>query len=200
MKQYRINEIFFSLQGEGVRSGTANVFVRFSKCNLACSKEGPAGFACDTEFESGRDMSPEDLLIEIENTGRGCRNVIFTGGEPALQVDAALIGPLKQNGCHLSIETNGTLELPNGLDWVCVSPKSAEHTLRVKGPINELKYVRHKGQAIPQPSLKADHYLISPAFDPHGFNRENLEWCIELVKENPMWRLSVQQHKTWGVR
>lgn len=196
---YKINEIFFSIQGEGLRAGTANIFVRFSNCNLRCDVTNEAGFSCDTEFLSGRDFSLGELVSEIERVGRTCRNIIFTGGEPGLQLDNNLIEMLKGRGYYLCVETNGTVELPVLLDWITVSPKTAEHTLRVK-KAHELKYVRHAGQGIPKPALEADAYLISPAFGSDGLDVENLKWCINLVKENPTWRLSVQQHKIWRVR
>ena len=204
---YAINEIFYSIQGEGVRAGTANVFVRFAGCNLTCSKEGEAGFDCDTEFMSGRKLSVEDLMVEILKAGRSENvNVILTGGEPALQVDPQLIAALKAGGYYVAIETNGTEELPDRLDWICVSPKTAFHTIRQK-TADEFKLVRHEGQALPaaipcvaRPGGELAK-LVSPAFEPTGLaTRKTLEWCINLVKENPSWRLSVQQHKSWGIR
>lgn len=202
MSMYKINEVFYSVQGEGARSGSANVFVRFSDCNLACKKEGPAGFDCDTEFTSGVDTTLTDLLLKMSVAGGACRNVVLTGGEPTLKIDEDLISTLKSLGWYIAIETNGTIENPElkRCDWVCMSPKSAEHTLKPL-LVDEIKYVRHHGQGIPVTNVKAKHYYISPAFDSHGtVARENLVWCIKLVKENPSWKLSVQQHKLWQVR
>ena len=158
MKQYQVNEIFYSVQGEGVRSGTANVFVRFSGCNLTCN-EREMGFDCDTEFVSGRKMTAKQIIDESLSIAPECRWVILTGGEPALQLDDELIQTFKEAGYQLAIETNGTKELPQGLDWITVSPKTAEHTLR-QPTANEVKYVRQIGQGIPRPSIKTDHYLI----------------------------------------
>lgn len=201
MKKYKINEIFYSIQGEGVRAGTANVFVRFSACNLKCSADDEfSGFDCDTEFASGRDYTLPDLISEIGfKDERISRNVILTGGEPSLQVDDELIDALESNGFYIAIETNGTKELPKGIDWICVSPKSAEHTIRQKSA-HEVKYVRHAGQGIPKPSIEADHYLISPAFEGKKLPAENLAHAIKLCKENPQWRLSLQLHNFLGVR
>ena len=199
-KTYRISEIFYSLQGEGVRLGTANVFVRFAGCNLKCAVDNEAGFDCDTDFVSSEGFTLAELIKRIEAEADVCRNVILTGGEPALQVDAELIATLKAEGFYIAIETNGTKALPDGIDWVCCSPKSAEHTLRV-GHVHELKYVRHSGQPLPRPALQADHYLLSPAFEADsGIKRETLNHCIELVKRNPQWRLSLQMHKLWKIR
>jgi len=207
MSYYHINEIFYSLQGEGVRAGTANVFVRFSGCNLTCSRDNEAGFDCDTEFTSGKPYSAASIF-DIANclwpggTDGKHKAVIFTGGEPLLQLKSELVSMFQDAGWYVAIETNGTRELPEGggIDWICVSPKSAEHTLRIKRA-SEVKYVRHRGQAIPRPSIEADYYLISPAFQPGGFvNAEDLGYCIELVKANPQWRLSCQLHKGWVIR
>jgi len=196
---YRVNEIFYSLQGEGVRAGTPNVFVRFSGCNLRCNVV-EHGFDCDTEFASGVVMEGTELLADCEAAGHGCHNVIFTGGEPALQLDAALLSLFREAGWYVAIETNGTRELPEGIDWICVSPKTAEHTLHVR-VANEVKYVRSKSQGLPRPEVKADHYLISPAFQPSGTVLvKDIRWCVEMVKANPTWSLSAQLHKLWNVR
>ena len=199
MKSYSVNEIFYSLQGEGARAGTPNVFVRFAGCNLTCREE-VEGFDCDTNFSGGRPLTLGQLLDEIEQSAPKCRNVILTGGEPALQINNALISALHSRHYYVAIETNGTKELPEGIDWICVSPKTAEHTLRIK-VASELKYVLHAGQALPKPSIAAAHYILSPAFQPDGSVRQvDLECCILLVKENPKWRLSLQLHKLLKIR
>jgi len=197
---YTVNEIFYSLQGEGLRSGTPNVFVRLTGCNLTCTKDGEAGFDCDTEFSSGNKYSLEKLLSEMNRIGNGCKNVILTGGEPTLQVDDPLLAALKDDGWYIAIETNGTKEVPDGVDWITVSPKSAEHTLK-QTEADEVKYVRFTGMAIPKTRVEADYYLISPAANADWtIDHSVLAWCIDLVKTNPNWRLSVQQHKGWSVR
>lgn len=198
MERYRINEIFYSLQGEGVRAGTPNLFLRFSRCNLECRVE-THGFDCDTEFESGRSMTLPEIVAEMRSLSAQCRWVILTGGEPALQVDLELIGTLHAEGYSLAIETNGSVELLPGIDWVTVSPKVAEHAIRQR-QAHEVKYVRGYGQAIPKTVVEAEHYLVSPAFDGADVDRRTLDWCIRLCRENPPWRLSVQQHKLWSVR
>lgn len=198
MKSYRINEIFYSLQGEGVRAGCPSLFLRFSRCNLACTVE-THGFDCDTEFESGREMSLQEIVEELRAASERCGWIVLTGGEPALQVDGDLIAMLHAAGYQLAIETNGTLPLPDGLDWVTVSPKVEESAIRQKRA-NEVKYVRATGQAIPETVVEADHYLISPAFAGNRLDPRTLDWCLQLVEKNPPWRLSVQLHKLWGIR
>ncbi|HEX6900415.1 MAG TPA: 7-carboxy-7-deazaguanine synthase QueE [Thermoanaerobaculia bacterium] len=198
MERYLVNEIFYSLQGEGVRAGTPNLFLRLSKCNQTCLKE-THGFDCDTEFESGRWMTLPEILDEFRQLSPDCEWVILTGGEPALQVDRELIDALHAAGYKLAIETNGSFPLPEGIDWITVSPKVAEHALRQR-KAHEVKYVRGYGQAIPKTVVEADHYLISPAFEGAEVDPRTLDWCIRLCKENPPWRLSVQQHKLWKVR
>ena len=198
--KYRVNEIFYSIQGEGRRAGTPMVFVRFSDCNLRCTWKN-AGFDCDTEFVSGREMTLTEIeeFAAILNDKKGW--MLLTGGEPGLQLDKPFVEFMKTRGWLLAIETNGTVKLPDDLDWICVSPKSAEHTLRQR-VANELKYVRHYGMNVPEPTVTADYYLISPAFQSDGSIRsEDLEWCVDLVKKNPeRWSLAIQYHKYLKVR
>lgn len=202
-ERYKINEIFYSPQGEGARAGTLNVFLRFSVCNLRCDVEpgpkSPGGFACDTEFESGRMLTIADILSEAARVGGECRWIICTGGEPLLQLDDELIAALHSAGYQIAIETNGTRKIPAGIDWVSVSPKVAEHALKAEYA-DELRYVRAHGQAIPKPALKAAYKFISPAWSAEGLSQENLTWCLGLVKEHPEWRISLQLHKMMGVR
>ncbi len=197
-ESYVINEWFYSLQGEGIRAGTANLFLRFSGCNETCKLE-THGFDCDTEFVSGRRLSAEEILAELRETAPNCNWIILTGGEPALQIDDHLIAVLKGAGYNLAIETNGSIELPEGLDWITVSPKVAEHAVRQR-TANEVKYVRGYGQGIPKSSVEAPYKLLSPASAGSEIDSRALAWCVQLVRENPEWRLSCQQHKYWNVR
>lgn len=197
---YKINEIFYSLQGEGARSGSANIFVRFAGCNLACSY-------CDTEFTSFSEMNLPDLLDKIYQTSNVCFNIIFTGGEPLLQLDQNLCQSLKGSGYNIAIETSGSLPpreiSPNLIDWISISPKVSEHATskNFKGwHVNELRYVRSSDQSIPAPMIQADHYFLSPMFSGNILPKENLDHCIDLIKKNPNWKLSLQQHKFWGMR
>jgi 7-carboxy-7-deazaguanine synthase len=153
MKRYTLKESFYSLQGEGVRAGTPAVFFRFSGCNLACNRSTHS-FDCDTDFVGGEKWSAEELVERAHALGSdGCRWIILTGGEPALQLDAELIRTLKKAGYRLAIETNGTRELPEGLDWICVSPKVAEDRLAQRRA-DELKYVLREGDPLPSQRSK----------------------------------------------
>lgn len=198
--RFLVNEIFYSIQGEGCLSGIPMVFVRFSDCNLRCSVVN-SSFDCDTEFMSGRELSPSELLTETNRLNPQKGWVLFTGGEPGLQLTQELVDSFKEQGWKLAIETNGTIKLPDYIDWVCVSPKSAEHTIRQR-TANEVKYVRSAGMAIPETSINAENYMISPAFQPDGtVSKEDLNWCLKLVMNNSQkWRLSVQYHKLLRVR
>jgi organic radical activating enzyme len=213
MKTYTVNEMFWSPQGEGMRAGEMSLFIRFTGCNMLCAMEAgpksPGGFDCDTEFASGRKMTLEELVAQAKATcnlqaawwEQGAKPwVVFTGGEPGLQVDKALTDALHEAGFMLAIETNGSIDLTGrGLDWITVSPKVAEHAIRQLWA-DEVKYVRGYGQALPKPTCKAKHQLISPAFNGLIIDRKALEWCVGLITTNPEWRLSIQMHKAWGVR
>ena len=205
-KRFFVNEIFLSLQGEGVRAGTANIFVRFGGCNLKCSGEwvgnketGVFQPLCDTEFESGRRLSPEEIHKWFLECSEKIKFVILTGGEPGLQVDKEFCDYFHELGYKLAIETNGTIALPEGLDWITLSPKVAEHALKQLFA-HELKYVRAYGQGIPKTAVTAEYYVISPAFEGDYLDPKTLAWCVQLCKDHPQWRLSLQLHKILGVR
>lgn len=200
---YSVNEIFGpTLQGEGARTGTVNFWLRFAGCNLTCRIESE-GFDCDTDFSNGRKLEAAEIVDELRRLGAKSGSwVVISGGEPSLQLDRALVDALHEAGLYLAVETNGTHDLPPGVEWISVSPKTAEHTLRLdRSLVDELRYVRAEGQALPKPRLSANYYFISPAFEADGsLKRGTLEWCKRLVLENPTWRLSVQTHKLLGVR
>ena len=196
----KVSEIFYSLQGEGARIGTPTIFIRLQGCKAkhACAK---AGIKCDTEFESGKELNCNDILKWIEENGNNCKEITWTGGEPTDQLNNDILYFFKENGFYQAIETSGLNPVPSGIDFICVSPKVAEHVILKNFPsgVNELRYVRHKGQSIPQPSIKANHYWISPHSDGFNINSENLKHCIELCLNNPNWKLSLQNHKIWNV-
>jgi len=210
VKQYKVNEVYYSVQGEGVRAGTHNAFVRFSGCNMQCSimpgARSPGGFDCDTEFVSGRRLSAEEIVEQCEESGESFspdeyqRSVIFTGGEPGLQLDSDLVALFNSKGWYTAIETNGSIDISAlGLDWITVSPKVAEHAVR-QLEADEVRYVRGYGQAIPTPRCKAKNKLISPAFNGTSLDAKTLEWCEGLVRANHGWAISLQMHKVWGLR
>ena len=189
MKHLKVNEWFYSLQGEGRRAGEASIFIRLTGCDLTC------GF-CDTEFESGKEMSADEICAAISDYP--CDWIVWTGGEPTLQLTAAHVSYFKSKGYKQAIETNGNNRAPAGLDWVCVSPKVAEHVVKKNFPdgVSELRYVRHKNQVgAPEPMVDAQHYYISPMFDGNDVNGANIKKAIDVILANPKWKLSLQTHK-----
>lgn len=199
---YHVNEIFYSLQGEGHRTGMASLFVRFAGCNMRCDLEpgplSPGGFACDSEFVSSVAYAEDALVEEIHRRCPPAAQVVFTGGEPLRQLTTSL---LQKVGRECAVETNGSLPLPEGATklWVTCSPKVAEHAIRLNR-VDELKYVRGAGQGIPRPRLHAAYKYLSPAFDGMNPDREAIATCLKLVKENPEWRLTLQTHKLLLIR
>ncbi len=193
MSNYKVNEVFYSLQGEGARAGSANVFVRFAGCNLQCNVTDH-GFDCDTNFSGGTAYTLNELVACIRSADvRNCKSIIWTGGEPSLQLTIELLQALPE--FYHAVETNGTKELPTQVDWISCSPKTAEHTLRC-GTVDELRYVINAGMALPKPKLKATHYFVSAAFEPdETITKDSFEHAVKLCKENPKWKLSLQTHK-----
>jgi len=186
-KTYKINTIFFSIQGEGKRVGTPQVFVRFSGCNMKCP-------FCDTNHESYTELTAERIVAVAKTLGGNCRSVSFCGGEPTLQLDEELIQAF--DGWYKSIETNGTKPVPAGIDYIVCSPK----TSRIEPDnIDELRFVIKAGEPLPTPIKTAKRMCLSPCFDGDKLVRENLDHCIELVKQNPGWILSLQWHKFIGI-
>ncbi|MDO5522957.1 MAG: radical SAM protein [Bacteroidia bacterium] len=190
----RVNEIFYSLQGEGGRTGEASIFIRLSKCNLACS-------FCDTEFEFGIKMEIDEILAEIAQYP--CRWIIWTGGEPTLQLTDEVVALFKEKGYKQAIETNGTRRVPAGIDYITCSPKQQFEKVRELIPeADELRFPIAKDDPLPDLSIlpNAKRYFISPIFDDLNIIAENVDYCIELVKQNPQWALSLQTHKLTGIR
>lgn len=190
----RVNEIFYSLQGEGGRTGEASIFIRLSKCNLACS-------FCDTEFEFGIKMEIDEILAEIAQYP--CRWIIWTGGEPTLQLTDEVVALFKEKGYKQAIETNGTRRVPAGIDYITCSPKQQFEKVRELIPeADELRFPIAKDDPLPDLSIlpNAKRYFISPIFDDLNIIAENVDYCIELVKQNPQWALSLQTHKLIGIR
>ncbi|MCE5205597.1 MAG: 7-carboxy-7-deazaguanine synthase QueE [Porphyromonadaceae bacterium] len=189
-----VNEIFYSIQGEGGRTGQASIFIRLAKCNLACS-------FCDTDFERGVKMTTDELLEEINRYG--CKWIIWTGGEPALQLTDAIVAFFKEAGYMQAIETNGTRKIPAGIDYITCSPKQNFEKVRELIPrVDELRFPIQKGDPLPDISILPEtaRYLLSPIFDNNRIVQENVDYCISLIKDNPVWALSLQTHKLIGIR
>lgn len=194
---YPINEIFCSLQGEGEKTGTVSVFIRMSGCNLRCA-------FCDTDHQSHTMMSAPEIVEQVMRYP-GAPLIVLTGGEPALHIDTALIQALKLTGKTIAIETNGTLPLPDGIDWVTLSPKTAfqggEALPCIITSCDELKVV-YTGQNLNQyDHIKAQQRFLQPCYvDDLKHRLLGLQATVKAVLDNPQWRLSLQTHKLLGIR
>jgi 7-carboxy-7-deazaguanine synthase (Cx14CxxC type) len=207
---YAVKEIFLTLQGEGAHAGRAAVFCRFSGCNLWSGREedraGAVCTFCDTDFVGmdgtlgGRYGTADDLAATVaaQWAGTGERYVVLTGGEPLLQVDDALVAALHAHGFTIAIETNGTLDPPEGIDWICVSPKAGANLRIRKG--QELKLVYPQAENRPEnfADLAFERFSLQPLDGPDVV--ENTARAIDYCLRHPQWRLSVQTHKTLGIR
>ena len=208
---YAVKEIFLTLQGEGAHAGRAAVFCRFSGCNLWSGREEDRAAAvcrfCDTDFVGmdgtlgGRYATADKLAdtVAAQWAGtKGNRYVVLNGGEPLLQVDKAFIDALHARGFEIGIETNGTIEPPDGIDWLCVSPKAAANLLVRKG--HELKLVYPQVENRPEDfaGLAFERFSLQPMDGPDV--AANTERAVNYCMRHPQWRLSVQTHKTLGIR
>ena len=195
---YKINEIFYSLQGEGYHSGTPAVFLRFSGCNLRCA-------FCDTKHQNGTMMSLQEIVDEV-NKYPLATLVVLTGGEPSLFIDEAFVAELRIKTCkYIAIETNGTRPLPDNLDWITLSPKTGfeggDAEPCVLKQCDELKVV-YLGQDLSEyDGIKATHRFLQPCFSENESQRQaNLKACVDAVMKHPGWRLSLQVHRVLGIR
>ncbi len=209
MKKYAVKEIFYTLQGEGAHTGRPAIFMRFSGCNLWSGREEDRHKAickfCDTDFwgtngQNGGKYAVTELAALIdslwpENTKY--KYIVCTGGEPLLQLDEALIKELHNHEFEIAIETNGTIEVPEGVDWICMSPKANTEIVVQTG--NELKIVYPQEGINPLDFEKLDfeHFYIQPMDSPE--QEENTLKSIVFCKQNPMWKISVQTHKILGI-
>jgi 7-carboxy-7-deazaguanine synthase len=221
---YAVKEIFYTLQGEGAHAGRAAVFCRFAGCNLWSGREEDRAHAicrfCDTDFVGtnglggGKFASARDLAAAVDSAwegsfgpgqkpGRGPgqesgrKFVVCTGGEPLLQIDSDLIDALHERGFEIAIETNGTMAAPEGIDWICVSPKAgAEFVLRSG---DELKLVFPQAEARPEQfeGLRFRHFFLQPMDGPDRILHTQL--AVQYCKGHPQWRLSLQTHKILGI-
>ncbi len=209
---YSVKEIFYTLQGEGQNAGRPAVFCRFAGCNLWSGRETDRAKAvctfCDTDFVGvngeggGRFGTPGELAGAIAVcwpvTRDKRRFVVLTGGEPLLQVDSPLIAALHAEAFEIAIETNGTIEPPPGIDWVCVSPKSSAPLALKCG--NELKFVFPQADTEPEhfEGLEFDHFMLQPMDGPA--REVNTAAAVAYCLAHPRWRLSLQTHKLLGIR
>ena len=208
---YTVKEIFYTLQGEGANAGRAAVFLRFTGCNLWTGLEKDRANAvckfCDTDFvgvgaDGGKFQTPEELSTAVNvkwpKQNQGKKLVVCTGGEPLLQLDEKLINALKIDGFEVAVETNGTIEAPEGIDWLCVSPKSGSELKQMTA--DELKLVYPQKGAEPEiyESYLTKNFLLQPmdGIDSKLNTLSAIDYCLS----NPKWRLSVQTHKVIGVR
>jgi 7-carboxy-7-deazaguanine synthase (Cx14CxxC type) len=208
---YAIKEIFYTLQGEGFHAGRPAVFCRFAGCNLWSGREADRAGAvcnfCDTDFvgtdgESGgkyphANAAADEIAGLWPQGGSENRFVVFTGGEPLLQLDTALLDAMHARGFECAVETNGTLEAPEGLDWITVSPKSTAPVKLERA--NELKLVYPQPTAMPErfTDFAATHFFLQPMDGPRA--TENTRAAVDYCKAHPHWRLSLQTHKYLGI-
>jgi organic radical activating enzyme len=206
--RYPINEIFYSIQGEGVHAGIPHIFVRFSGCNMACNRK-THGFDCDTDFESKTMMTASEIVEAMGRLSIRCERALLTGGEPMLHVTERFLQMLKSWGYYVAMETNGTVSparvggtrvLEKYVDWITVSPKVPDDQVKIR-TADEVKFVVD-GTELPVTTIMSDHYLLSPRFLPSGeIDEDARDRAIDWILNHPKrWRLSTQQHKVWGVR
>lgn len=216
---YTVKEIYYTLQGEGANTGRPAVFLRFSGCNLWSGREEDRSSAicqfCDTDFVGGSKFPgatqlAEEVASQWFGNGTSRRFVVVTGGEPLLQLDQPLIDALHTVGFEIAIETNGTLEAPAGIDWICMSPKAGTVIKQRTG--NELKLVypqldragtaQHATPSLLDPAqferLEFDHFFLQPMDGPDV--AQNMELATRYCLAHPRWRLSLQTHKLLGIR
>ena len=210
---YTVKEIFYTLQGEGVNTGRAAVFVRFSGCNLWNGKEEDRAAAvcgfCDTDFVGtngpggGKFDSAADLADAVSTAWNALRGesdtkfVVCTGGEPLLQMDLDLIAELHARQFTIAVETNGTIAVPDGIDWICVSPKLGSELVQTKGDELKLVYPQEGLEPSEFENLEFEHFLVQPMDGPQ--RERNTSLALDYCLSNPGWRLSLQTHKLLGI-
>lgn len=196
MGSYRVNEIFYSVQGEGRWAGRAAVFVRLSGCNLRCP-------FCDTDFSAYQEMEAEEIAEEALRLGGECRFIVITGGEPTLQVDERLTALLHRHGFFISMETNGTRPVPVGIDWVTCSPKTS-FVNNGTVSLTEAQEVKVVFDGIHEPNafgIQAEYYYVQPCdVGDEERNAEIIRQTVAFVEAHPTWQLSLQIHKILNVR
>ncbi|WP_439539860.1 7-carboxy-7-deazaguanine synthase [Sphingomonas sp.] len=208
---YAVKEMFLTLQGEGVNAGARAVFVRFAGCNLWSGREQDRATAickfCDTQFVGtdglgGGKFADADALGDAVagfwGAGSENRFVVLTGGEPMLQVDDALVDALHVRGFRIAIESNGTLPVHPGIDWICISPKAGSAVVQRRGDELKLVWPQAGTDVAEIERWDFDHFLIQPMDDAHA--AANVQAAVDFALANPRWRLTLQAHKTLGLR
>lgn len=207
---YAVKEIFLTLQGEGAQAGRRAVFCRFAGCNLWSGREADRGTAqcrfCDTDFVGtdgvgGGKFTLADALAraiaDCWGPGTAHRYVVLTGGEPMLQVDTALVDALHDAGFTIAIESNGTLPVHPGIDWVCISPKAGTHVVQRKGDELKLVWPQAGIDLAEIATWDFTHFLVQPLDRRDGVRDEGA--ALALAMDDPRWRLSLQTHKLLGL-
>lgn len=191
----RVSDIFYSLQGEGYHAGRAAVFIRLSGCNLKCP-------FCDTYFSRYNHMDEDVILEKVKRIGKDCRFVVITGGEPTMHDCTFLVDLLHSNGYEVAMESNGTRLAPTALDWLTISPKQAfvmNGHVRAK-ECDEVKVIFDGIEPPNDYGIKADHYYLQPCdTGDEEQNKSIIKKCVEYIKENPKWTLSLQQQKILNI-
>lgn len=192
MQPLRVNEMFLSIQGEGLNAGMPTWFVRLAGCNLKCS-------FCDTKHNRYNMMFIHDIIKKVKASP--VRRIIWTGGEPTLQLTDDICGAVSDEGVWQGIESNGTGHIPDFIDWITISPKipDAEVYDNVPCEIGEVKYVMTADSPLPVTNLWTNNLYLSPVFVDGKVDQAALKHCIQLCLDNPSWRLTMQYHKVWGV-
>jgi 7-carboxy-7-deazaguanine synthase len=209
---YAVKEIFYTLQGEGAQAGRAAVFCRFAGCNLWSGREADRAAAicqfCDTDFVGvdgaggGKFESADDLAAAIEqkwpaNSSLGKRFVVCTGGEPLLQLDASLIHALHARSFEIAVETNGTIAAPDGVNWLCVSPKAGAELKQRSGDELKLVYPQAGADLADYELLAFRHFFLQPMDGPE--REANTQLALRYCLDHPQWRLSLQSHKILNI-
>ena len=211
MSVYSVKECYYTLQGEGAQTGRAAVFLRFAGCNLwtGLERDRPAAVCrfCDTDFVGvngpggGKFSSPEVLAKHVRQTwpseSMAAKFVVCTGGEPLLQLDDALIRALHEEGFFIGVETNGAIAAPDGVDWICVSPKANCELAQREGHELKLVFPQLENSPADFEGLQFDHFFLQPLDGPE--REANTKAAIAYCRANPRWRLSLQTHKLLGI-
>lgn len=193
----RVNEIFYSIQGEGAHTGTPCVFIRLSGCNLKCP-------FCDTDFKDYKEMDEYEIMDAVCELSDKCNNVVITGGEPTIVDTTSFIDLLQENGYYVAMESNGTRKPPYNLNWLTISPKEPFVGNAGKVVVDRCDELKLVFDGINEPQdygIRATHYYLQPCDTGDAeLNSKIVEQCVKYIKENPKWKISLQTQKILNVR